>query len=70
MNTSLKYWMAAILLVGWLVLAWFTGTWLHLHGSSLWILRIALAVIGVAAFIVIIWWFRFRAKERIEWPVE
>jgi type VI secretion system protein ImpL len=51
-------------LIGWLVLAWFIGTWLHLQGSSLWILRIALAVIGLVAFVVVIWWFRLREKER------
>ena len=48
----------------WLVLAWFTGSWLHLQGSSLWILRIALAFIGVAAFIIVIWWFVVKDKER------
>ncbi len=64
MNTKLKYWIAAIVLIGWLVLSWFTGTWLHLQGSSLWILRLALAVIGLAAFILVIWWFRMRDKER------
>jgi hypothetical protein len=56
-NTKLKYWIAAIALIVWLVLSWFTGSWLHLEGSNLWILRIALAVIGAAAFIIVIWWF-------------
>ena len=66
MNTKLKYWIAAIVLIGWLVLDWFIGSWLHLQGSSLWILRIALALIGVAAFVIVIWWFRIRDKERAE----
>ena len=66
MNTKLKYWIAAIALIVWLVLAWFIGSWLHLQGSSLWILRIALALIGVAAFVIVIWWFRIRDKERAE----
>jgi type VI secretion system protein ImpL len=65
-NTKLKYWIAAIVLIVWLVLSWFTGTWLHLQGSSLWILRIALAVIGVAAFIIVIWWFVAKDRERRE----
>ena len=64
MNTKLKYWIAAFILVGWLVLSWFMGSWLHLQGSSLWILRIALALIGVTAFIIVIWLFRVRDKER------
>lgn len=37
-----------------LVLAWFVGSWLHLTGSSLWILRGGLAllgILGVAAFL-------------------
>ncbi len=64
MNTKLKYWLAALALIVWWVLAWFIGSWLHLEGSHLWILRIALAVIGLAAFIIVIWWFRIRDKER------
>ncbi|MGO8819183.1 MAG: ImcF-related family protein [Terriglobia bacterium] len=66
MNTKVKYWIAAIVLIVWLVLSWFTGSWLHLQGSSLWILRIALAVIGVAAFIIVIWWFVVKDRERRE----
>ncbi len=66
MNTKLKYWIAALALIVWLVLAWFIGSWLHLQGSSLWILRIALAFIGVAAFIVLIWWFLVKDKEHTE----
>jgi type VI secretion system protein ImpL len=37
---------------------------LHLQGHSLWILRAALALIGIAAFIIVIWWFRVKDKER------
>jgi len=65
-NSKLKYWIAAILFIGWLVLAWFIGSWLHLHGSSLWILRGALAFIGLLAFVLLIWWFVVRDKERGE----
>jgi type VI secretion system protein ImpL len=62
-NSKLKYWIAAILFIVWLVLAWFTGTWLHLHGSSLWILRGSLAFIGLLAFVLLIWWFIVRDRE-------
>jgi type VI secretion system protein ImpL len=63
-TTKLKYWIAAIALIGWLVLAWFIGSWLHLAGGRLWILRIALACLGLIAFILVVWWFRIRDKER------
>jgi type VI secretion system protein ImpL len=42
---------AVILLVVWVVLAWFLGLWLHLHSPALWILRIGLCVIGIAGFV-------------------
>jgi type VI secretion system protein ImpL len=41
---------ALAVLVLWLTLAWFLGTWLHLHGSNLWILRAGLALVGLAGF--------------------
>ncbi|MGD0126749.1 MAG: ImcF-related family protein [Terriglobia bacterium] len=64
MKNTLKYWLAALGLIIWLVLSWFVPTWIHLAGNKLWILRIVLALIGVAAFITIVWWFRIRDKER------
>ncbi|HEY3928419.1 MAG TPA: ImcF-related family protein [Candidatus Koribacter sp.] len=36
-------------LCAFLVLAWFVGSWLHLAGASLWILRGGLAFIGIVA---------------------
>jgi len=63
-KNTLKYWLAALGLIIWLVLSWFVPTWIHLAGNKLWILRIVLALIGVAAFITIVWWFRMRDKER------
>ena len=42
-------------LVLWLTLAWFLGTWLHLHGSNLWILRGGLALLGLAGFAGYLW---------------
>ena len=64
MNNTLKYWLAALSLVVWLVLSWFIPSWLHLQGSSVWILRSVLALIGIAAFITVVWWFRVQDKER------
>ena len=52
----------AVLLV-YLVLVWFLGNLLHLQGSGLWILRIGLAVIGIAAAGVFLW---FKRKERLQ----
>jgi type VI secretion system protein ImpL len=63
-NDTLKYWLAALGLIVWLVLCWFIAPWLRLSGNSIWILRIILALIGMAAFITIVWWFRVRDKER------
>src|SRR5579864_344259 len=51
MRVSPKVAWALVGLVLWLMLAWFMGTWLHLHGSSLWILRGGLALLGLAGFI-------------------
>jgi len=63
-NNNLKYVIAALALIIWLVLSWFIASWLHLQGSSVWILRIVLALIGIAAFITFVWWLRERDKER------
>ena len=63
MNGKLKYWIAAIVLILWLVLAWFMASWLHLQGSSLWILRGALAFIGLLAFALVLWWFIVKDKQ-------
>jgi type VI secretion system protein ImpL len=46
---------ALMVLILWLVLAWFIGSWLHLHGSNLWLLRIGLAVLGLAGFAGYLW---------------
>ncbi len=52
----------AALLV-YLVFVWFLGNLLHLHGSSLWILRIGLSVIGIAAAVVFLWFKRKEQKQ-------
>jgi type VI secretion system protein ImpL len=52
------YWATAAILLPYLVLAWFLGTWLHLQGSSLWILRGGLALIGIIAAGVFFFFYR------------
>lgn len=63
-NTTWKYWAVAIVLVVWWVMAWLIGSWLNLQGVDLWILRGALILIGLAAFITCVWWFRGLDEER------
>src|SRR5689334_25248306 len=52
------YWATAAILLPYLVLAWFLGTCLHLQGSSLWILRGGLALIGIIAAGVFFFFYR------------
>ena len=53
----------SVLLV-WLLIAWFLGVLLHLQGSDLWILRIGLALIGIAGCVFLWWWLRSKNAER------
>lgn len=64
MNTAWKYWIVAIALIVWLVLAWLAGPWLNVQGNDLWILRGALVLIGLAASITSVWWFRGLDEDR------
>jgi len=50
----------AVLLV-YLVLVWFLGNLMHLHGRDLWVLRVGLWVIGVAAAAIFLF---FKRRER------
>lgn len=55
-------------LCAYLVLAWFVGSQLHLTGSSLWILRLGLALLGIlgaAAFL----FFYLRSRPATEGPI-
>lgn len=52
----------AVLLV-YLVIVWFLGDLMHLHGRDLWVLRIGLSVIGVAAAAVFLWFKRKEQKQ-------
>ncbi|HLJ86704.1 MAG TPA: ImcF-related family protein [Candidatus Angelobacter sp.] len=59
----MTYFIAAIILVFFLIMAWVTGSLLQLHGASLWILRCGLALIGVAAAGWFLW-FQQRLKRQ------
>ena len=43
------YLATGVILLAYLVLVWFLGGWLHLHGSDIWILRGGLAFVGLIA---------------------
>lgn len=57
------FWSVAGALTIYMVLAWFAGTWLHLEGARLWILRGGLAIIGVLAAAVFLWFDRKSQSE-------
>jgi len=48
-----------------LILVWFLGSWLKLSGSDLWILRGALALVGLIAAASVLWFYR-RSKDNGE----
>ncbi len=52
------YWVTGGILLAYLVLAWFLGSWLPLHGSDLWILRGGLAFIGLVGAGTFLWFHR------------
>ena len=66
MNKTWKYWAVAIALILWLGLAWQAGAWMNLQGKDLWILRVALFLIGLAAFATAVWWFRGEETQAAE----
>jgi type VI secretion system protein ImpL len=47
---------------------WFVGTWLHLAGASLWFLRGTLALLGLMAAGLFLWWYYrvFHRSDGIE----
>src|SRR5215469_13012809 len=65
----LEWWLAAIGLLLYIVLVWFLAGWLHLSGASLWVLRIVLWLIGIAATAVIIYFVTGARKEALQ-PAE
>ena len=56
------YWVTGIVLILYLVLVWFLGSWLHLKAPDVWILRGGLALIGIVAAASFLWFYR-RAKR-------
>jgi type VI secretion system protein ImpL len=58
------YWVTSGVLLAYLVLVWFLGTWLPLHGPDRWILRGGLALIGLLGAGTFIWFHRkSKAKQ-------
>lgn len=54
----LVYWVTGGILIVYLVLVWFIGSWMHLHGSDLWILRGGLWLIGLLGAGTFLWYYR------------
>ncbi len=52
------YLATGVILLAYLVLVWFLGGWLHLHGSDIWILRGGLAFVGLIAAGSFLWFYR------------
>lgn len=53
-----------------LVLVWFLGSWLHLKGSDIWVLRIGLAVLGLIAAGILLWFQRKLQRDAEGAPEE
>ncbi len=51
MKLNRSFWIAVILLVIWLVLGWFIGSWLGIKSPAIWYLRIGFWVLGIAGFV-------------------
>ena len=51
------------MLLAYLVLVWFLGGWLRLHGSDIWILRGGLAFVGLVAAGSFLWFYRKSTTE-------
>ena len=60
----LAYWLTAVSLLAYLVFVWFLGTWLNLEGGKIWILRGVLALLGIAAAGVFLWYNRKLLSEK------
>ncbi len=52
------YIITAVVLIVYIVLTWFVGTWLHLHGVQLWVLRALLWLIGLTGAGAFLWFYR------------
>ena len=58
------YLITGVALLVYLVLVWLLGSWLHLQAPDIWILRGGLALIGIVAAAVILWFYRKSKKAR------
>jgi type VI secretion system protein ImpL len=59
----LVYLVTGIILLVYLVLVWFLGTWMHPPGSGIWILRGGLGLIGLIAAGSFLWFYRKTKAE-------
>jgi type VI secretion system protein ImpL len=59
------YFVTILVLIVYLVLVWFLGSWLHLHGSDVWILRGVLAFLGLVGAGVALW-YEYKLKKAKE----
>jgi type VI secretion system protein ImpL len=59
----LAYLITAIILLLYLVLVWFLGTWMHPPGAGIWILRGGLWLIGLIAAGSFLWFYRKSKAE-------
>ena len=57
------YALAGGALILYLVLAWFTGSLLHLKGADLWILRIGLSLVGIIGAATYVWYRKGQAPQ-------
>ena len=55
-------------LLSYLILDWWIGTWLHLKSPDIWILRGSLALLGIVAAIVFLWFHHRIRKEQASLP--
>ena len=62
---SLMYWVIGLILLIYMTLVFFLGRWLPLHGSDVWILRGALALLGLIGAAVA-FWYQFKLKKAKE----
>src|SRR5580693_3067974 len=58
------YLVTILVLIVYLVLVWLLGMWLPLHGSDVWILRGVLALLGLIAGGVVLWYMQKAKKAK------
>src|SRR5690348_9013413 len=50
-----QYWLAGTATVATLLLAWFTGRWLRLSGTDLWVMRLGISFLGLSVIGALLW---------------